>query len=39
MLGEVAADVEGCKGGFVVVSEVVEEDRVGRGGGDGDHCC
>ena len=33
--GEVRAHVEGREGGFVVVSEVVEEDRVRGGGGDG----
>ena len=34
--GEVGPHVEGGKGGFVVVAEVVEKDRVRGGGGDGD---
>lgn len=33
---EVGAHVEGCEGGFVVVAEVVEKDRVCGRGGDGD---
>ena len=34
--GEVGPHVEGGEGGFVVVAQVVEEDRVRGGGGDGD---
>ena len=37
--GEVGAHVEGCEGGFVVVSEVVEEDGMRGGGGYGYDCC
>ena len=36
---EHGAEVEGCEGGFVVVAQVVEEDAVGTGAGDGDDCC
>ena len=36
---EVGAHVEGREGGFVVVAQVVEEDRVRGGGGDGDDGC
>ena len=36
---EVGPHVEGREGGFVVVAEVVEEDGVRGGGGDGDDCC
>ncbi len=37
--GHGGAHVEGCEGGFVVVSQVVEEDAVRGGGGDGYYCC
>ena len=36
LLRHVGPDVEGGEGGFVVVPQIVEEDRVGGGGGDGD---
>ena len=36
LLRHVGPDVEGGEGGFVVIPQVVEEDRVGGGGGDGD---
>lgn len=37
--GEVGAHVEGCEGGSVVVSQVVEEDGMGGGGGYSYDCC
>ena len=36
LLRHVGSDVEGGEGGFVVIPQVVEEDRVGGGGGNGD---